>query len=592
MVVAGSWGIIAGCAPEDSKEADNGLAGSETQAVKKTKPSDDADTARGASPTTSAPDAGASPAHALLTTPPLVAPAGERIHTLGDLIDPAALCRLRESFERLGRCRIAICDADGRRLDLDEPDESASPFATDHHPVIPITWRERVLGHVVVLDADAGDPGVELARLVAEVLGGVCHSEARTRKRVDELTTLYDLSGRFASGGDLPTIMEVAAQRITAVMNVKAASIRLVDEATGTLSIVAAHNLSDHYKRTEPLRVVENPIDAAALSGQVVYIEDARTDPRIRLPQLVLSEGIISALCCPLAYRGTTVGVLRIYTATRQRFSRFDVELMRAVAAQAAAAIVNSRLYREALAAEMHERQLKRAGDIQRRMLPKGSPDHPALEFGQVYVPSLDVGGDFFDFIGLPQGNLGMAIADVVGKGMPGALLMASVRSALRAHAKSIYNIADIMAQVNRHLCRDTLVSEFATVLYGVFSPDGRRFTYCNAGHNPPLLLRGDAFETLEIGGMVIGVDPDTRYDQGVLQLVPGDILVSYTDGVTEAMNYDEREYGYDRLLESIRRYRDESAGTLANQILWDVRRYAGLVRQSDDISVVVAKVK
>lgn len=520
------------------------------------------------------------------------APSGERILTLGDLLEPAALCRFRDAFERLGHCRLAICDADGRRLDVEDPDESSAALAVGGEgATVPVRWHAQVIGHVAVLSDCRERPAAEVAELVAEVLAGICHSEARTRKRVDELTAVYDLSGLFAESEDLAAIMDVAARRICDVMNVKAASIRLVDEATGTLSIVAAHNLSDHYKRTEPLRVVENPIDSAALSGQVVYIEDARTDPRIRIPALIRSEGIVSALCCPLAYRGATVGVLRIYTGARQRFSRFDVELMRAVAAQAAAAIVNSRLYREALAAEMHERQLKRAGEIQRRMLPKGPPNQPGVEFGQVYVPSLDVGGDFFDFIRLPQGNLGMAIADVVGKGIPGALLMASVRAALRAHAKSIYNIHEIVAQVNRHLCRDTLVSEFATLLYGVFSPDGRRFTYCNAGHNPPLLLRGGNFEQLEIGGMVIGVDPDTRYDQGIVHLLPGDILIAYTDGVTEALDYDEREYGLDRLLDSIRRYRGESAGTLANQIVWDVRRFAGLVRQLDDISVVVAKV-
>lgn len=517
---------------------------------------------------------------------------GERVYTLGDLIDSAALIRLRESFDRLGHCHIAICDVDGHRLDVEDESAAGAPFRTDQQHALPVKWKDATLGWVVMLDGNRPSSDARLVQLVAEVLSGVCHGEARNRKRVDELTTVYDLSGLFAESADLSTILNIAARRIGNVMNAKAASIRLIDETTGTLRIAAAHNLSAHYMRSEPVRVADNPIDSAALAGEVVYIEDASTDPRIRIPDLVRSEGIVSALCCPLSYRGSTVGVLRIYTATRQRFSRLDVALLRAVAAQAAAAIVHSRLYREALSAAMTDRQIKRAAEIQRRMLPGAAPDHAKIEFGQVYVPSLDVGGDFLDFIALPQGNLGVAIADVVGKGIPGALLMASVRAALRAHAKSIYNIHEIMSQVNLQLCRDTRISEFATLCYGVFSPDGRRLTYCNAGHTPPLHLRQDRFELLEAGGMVLGVDPATGYDQGIVHLKAGDILVFYTDGVTEALDFDDTLYGHDRLLASILRHRDLPASGLANQLLWDVRRFVGLAPQSDDVSVVVAKVR
>ena len=206
-------------------------------------------------------------------------------------------------------------------------------------------------------------------------------------------------------------------------------------------------------------------------------------------------------------------------------------------------------------------------------------------------MPSLDVGGDFYDFLSLPKGNIGLAIADVVGKGLPGALMMASVRSALRAHARGIFNIDEIISQVNRHLCRDTLMSEFATLFYGVFSPHGSRFTYCNAGHNPPLLLRNNQFTSLDTGGMVIGVIPDNIFERAVLELQTGDIIVFYTDGVTEALDYNDNLYTLDRLKQSILRYQKEPAATLARQLLWDVRRFAGLSKQTDDITIVIAKV-
>jgi sigma-B regulation protein RsbU (phosphoserine phosphatase) len=517
--------------------------------------------------------------------------APERVYAIADLLDPAALIRLCESFEHLGDCRIAICGNDGRRLDVESEEDDCVPCADADRFAEPVTWQEHVLGRVVILEPDPTDAQREIARLIADVLAGVCLSEARIRKRVEELTTVYDLSGLFAGTEDLPKLLGIAAQRICDVMKVKAASIRELDATGENLRIVAEHNLSERYLRKGSIRVSENPIDRAALAGEVVYIEDAQNDPRIRYPEHARQEGIVSGLCCPMQYRGHTVGVLRIYTATRQRFSRFDIGLLRAIAAQSAGAIVHSQLYREALAAEAYDQQIKRAGQIQRRMLPKTPPRHAGISFGQVYSPTLDVGGDFFDFLELPEGNVGVAVADVVGKGIPAALMMASVRSALRAHARSIYNIHEIVAQVNRQMCRDTAIADFATLLYGVFSSDGRRFTYCNAGHNPAVLLRGDEVQLHGTGGMVIGVDPDTRFEQGVVHLQPGDVLVVYTDGVNEALNYDEELFGFDRLVQSMKRYRDEAAGTLANQVLWDVRRFCGLKPQSDDISVVVAKV-
>ena len=533
------------------------------------------------------------PSRPLVNASPSLVSKGEpeRVFTLGELIEVRALERLCRTFSKLCKAELAICTAAGTRLDHPSEVGTCAPCAQANRFAIPVKWKGHTLGCVVVLEDDPDEHAREFADLVADVLAGMCRAQAHIRKRVSELSAVYDLGGLFAGDEDLGTILNITAQRICEVMNVKASNIRVLDSASQTLVIAGEHNLSERYLRKGPVTLSENPIDAAAFAGEIVYIEDAGTDPRVRFPEHARHEGIVSGLCCPMSYRGHTVGVLRIYTATKQTFGNFDRELLRAVASQAAAAIVHTRLYRESIAAADNERQLCLGGDVQRRMLPDQPPHHEHITFGQVYEPSLNVGGDFFDFLDLPDGNLGVAIADVVGKGLPGALMMASVRAALRAHAQSIFDIDDITGRVNRHLCRDTLVSEFATLFYGVFSPNGRRFTYCNAGHNPPLLLRGNIFSELETGGLVIGVVPDEIYEKGVLELSSGDLLIFYTDGVTEALDYQEDLYGIDRFKESILRYRDEPAHTLANQLLWDVRRYAGLARQADDITLVVAKV-
>ncbi len=505
-------------------------------------------------------------------------------YTLTDLVDPESIERLAGVISRLCKCRISICNVEavvGSGL--------AEETGLYHDSLI--DCDSRVVGKVSIERTKVNESALELVDLVADILATLCRQRLGIRRRVSELTAVYDLGGLFAGNEDLGSILNIAAKRICDVMNVKAASIRLLDTATGELVLSGVYNLSTDYLSKGRIMLDDNPIDKTAFCGEVVYIEDARTDERVKFREHSRREGLVSGLACPMTYRGSTVGILRIYTAAVQRFSSFEVDLLRSVASQACGAIVHSRLFNEAREAEQQARQLKYAGQVQRRMIPAEPPKHDRISFGQVYMPTLQVGGDFFDFLSLPEGNVGLAIADVVGKGVPGSLMMASVRSALRAHARSIFNIDEIISQVNQHLCRDTLMSEFATLIYGVFSPRGSRFTYSNAGHNPPLLLRGNQFTALSTGGMVIGVLPDASFDRDVLELESGDILVFYTDGVTETLDYHDDLYGIDRFKQSILRHREETANTMANQLLWDVRRFAGLSQQTDDITLVVAKV-
>jgi len=286
---------------------------------------------------------------------------------------------------------------------------------------------------------------------------------------------------------------------------------------------------------------------------------------------------------------------MRVYSGLRRQFTEDEVRLLRSIGSQAAAAILNSRLLAEQIQADRLQRQMRRAAQVQRRMIPSVPPCVTGFELGSAYVPTLEIGGDFFDFLVLDDGRLAMAIADVVGKGIPAALTMASIRAALRTQCASALSAdsgeARIMAYVNRHLGRDSKPGEFATLFFAVFDPAARVLSYCNGGHEPPLLLRDGAFTPLTTGGPVIGAFADATYDRGRCELRAGDVLVMVTDGVIEEMNFEGDLFGRARLRESILRYRALDAGQLAPQLLWDVRRFAGLADQSDDIAIVVAKV-
>lgn len=406
----------------------------------------------------------------------------------------------------------------------------------------------------------------------------------------DDLRVVHELSALLTGTLDLQQIFDLTVKKVVEIMPVKACAIRLLNEETRELVIKAVCNLSQRYLNKGPVILEENAIDAEAFTGKIVYIEDAPNDPRTRYPENARREGIVSGLSVAMTFRGQTVGVLRVYTDKKYRFHESEKMLLRSIGSQAASAIINARLFEEHTAAEKFQRQVDIAGEIQRRMLPDAPPPHAGLEFGCVYDPTLQVGGDFYDFLNLSKNQIGLCVADVVGKGIPAALMMASVRSALRAFAHYGSDLQEVMTQINRHMCRDTLVSEFATIVFGYFSGDGKKLTYSNAGHLPILLLRDGQYTELITGGMVIGVDPTSEYEVETIDIHTGDILVFVSDGVTEAMDFQDQLYGWDRLLQSIQKHQALNANLLAQQILWDVRRFAGLAEQSDDITIVVVK--
>jgi sigma-B regulation protein RsbU (phosphoserine phosphatase) len=184
-------------------------------------------------------------------------------------------------------------------------------------------------------------------------------------------------------------------------------------------------------------------------------------------------------------------------------------------------------------------------------------------------------------------------VCDVVGKGVRASLLMASVRASLRAHARNVYHLSEVLAEVNRDLCADTLTSDFATLFYGVIDLTTRRLTYANAGHVQPLLIRDGEIQRLSTGGGVLGVDDEATWDNDVVSLQSGDVVMAYTDGLSEAMNFDDVAFGTHRVERAALAAagQDHSADGIVKHVLWEMRRFAGLQKRFDDLSVVVIRV-
>ncbi|MGB2905458.1 MAG: SpoIIE family protein phosphatase [Candidatus Aminicenantaceae bacterium] len=250
----------------------------------------------------------------------------------------------------------------------------------------------------------------------------------------------------------------------------------------------------------------------------------------------------------------------------------------------------------QAIARERLESELETARKIQERLLPHTMPEIPGFEIAGISLPSQQVGGDYFDFLDMGDGQLGIAIADVSGKGIPAALLMANLQASLHAQVIRPAEVGEVLSRINDLLVDSTATNMFATFFYGILDRSASAFKSTNAGHNPPLLLRKNGrIERLKSGGLLLGFMADQEYQQETAILEPGDVLVLFTDGVTEAVDSGletvaDSLFGEDRLIEVILEHRTGSAREIQSAILAAISEFTGSAPQSDDITLVVIK--
>jgi serine phosphatase RsbU (regulator of sigma subunit)/pSer/pThr/pTyr-binding forkhead associated (FHA) protein len=308
-----------------------------------------------------------------------------------------------------------------------------------------------------------------------------------------------------------------------------------------------------------------------------------------------IAIGIRHVLCVPLRVfsRGggdTThiIGVL--YLDSRERgtmLSPATMTSLEAFATQAALAIESARLYAESAEKARIDRDLRIAADIQRALLPDGTCERPAFDLAAVSVPCRTVGGDFYDYLDVSDREFGFALGDVAGKGPPAALLAAVVQSNFGALAPVTHEPAEMMLRLNQALLRRAIEARFATMCYGVATTDGQ-FRYCNAGQEPPLVIAADGVRWLETGGPVLGLLPSATYEYATEQLAPGDLVVVCSDGVTEARNVANEEFGRERLLAALRSMHGARPDAALEQLLSSVNQFARGTPQADDITALV----
>ncbi|MCA9278294.1 MAG: SpoIIE family protein phosphatase [Phycisphaeraceae bacterium] len=420
-----------------------------------------------------------------------------------------------------------------------------------------------------------------------------------------EINATYELTAMIAEARNLDEVVRIGLKLAIETLDLDAGAVMLMNEDAGALrpdeaglERKASHALSATWLASPRPLSHNREFDRLALSGQIVTIEDLFTDPRVMLTDEVRQEGLRSAIHAGMIFRGRPVGVLRMYSRQLRTFSESEVRLARVIGQQLAVAVEQARL----LQLQQHERQIQQqlslAADVQRRMLPGSVPTVPGVQIAARWTPSLELAGDFYDFLERKDPDrIGFLIGDIVGKGVAAALLMSMVRSSFRAHTRRDIDIDQVMTLLNRDICRDTVEGEFATLFYGEYNPQTRTLRYASAGHDPALVYRADSgkVELLHRTGMLMGVIANSKYAINTCQLSPGDTVFLYTDGLTDAHNFDKERFGRVRLMESLvfalHEHRASPVRVALDTIFAQLRNFAGLAKRPDDQTAILMRV-
>lgn len=329
-------------------------------------------------------------------------------------------------------------------------------------------------------------------------------------------------------------------------------------------------------------------------TGTDRIVTDLLDDAHASLHAGTVALGIRHVVCTPLnvvQYGADAmerrIGVL--YLDSRERGYLQTVGVLHALAAEAAVVIENARLYREVVERERATQELRIAAQIQQALLPPPHFSGPAGELAAVSTPCRAVGGDLFDYVGRPDGGLVVSVCDVAGKGTSAALLTAVVQGLLAAEAETNDGPATVMSRVNRALCRRSIGSKFVTGFYAARAPHGG-LEFCNAGHNAPFLVTAGGVQRLETGGPVMGLFETAAFDTGVADVATGDVLVIFSDGVTEAENPAEEEFGDERLAACLTSARSRTAAEVLEAVQRGLREFCGTAAARDDITLMAVR--
>lgn len=415
------------------------------------------------------------------------------------------------------------------------------------------------------------------------------HLYREIKREALEKDLLLQVGKKLSGSLKLNEVLREIMSSLQRVVTYEVGGVFLIDPAVNEIRSIYSVGYPDGYDDRLQLKIGHGLVGHVAKSGEPVIVSDVLADPRY----VDANPSTRSEIVVPIKLDDRLIGVINLESAEPGAFDHRAQSLISAFASHAAISIERARLHESSLAGKRLEEQLNIAREIQRSFLPQADPQAwiRGYDVAGRNVPSMEVGGDYYDFIRIVQNHTGIAIGDVSGKGIPAALIMASFRASLIAEIRNNYSIRTICQKVNSLLYESLEAGNYVTAVYGVLDSRNHIFTFANCGHNQPFVLRANGtVEYMVEGGPVLGVSSESLYEERALVIQPEDILVFYTDGVTEAFSAAGEEFGMDRLVEVIRTNRNKSAQLMADAIYDAVMRFAAPTHMFDDLTMIIIK--
>jgi sigma-B regulation protein RsbU (phosphoserine phosphatase) len=458
---------------------------------------------------------------------------------------------------------------------------------------IPLIGRGQMIGVIEAINKIDGefsandlDTLVGLANQIAVAIDNArLYREAKQEAMERQL--LYEVGKKLSSTLNIDDVLKLILDSLRKVVGLDSGAVFLINEEKGEVSTVYSEGYEQANAEYIHLKMGQGLVGWAAKTGEAALVPDVAKDSRyVKARPETKSEVVM-----PIKIDGRIIGALNLESNQLNAYNKKSMELIAAFASQAAISIERAILHKKMLESQRINEQLAIARQIQVTFLPKKNPSISGYDISGVNIPSEEVGGDYLDFIKIIDYHTGIAIADVAGKGIPAALIMASFRASLIAEIRNNYAIRVICKKVNSLIYESVERENYVTAVYGVLDSKNDIFTFSNCGHNHPILLRrDDRVEFLKEGGLALGVVPETEYEERPIFLQSGDLILFYTDGVTEAKNDKGEDFGLGRLMTILKDCRKMGANEIINCIYNEVKNYASESHIFDDLTMIALK--
>ena len=479
-------------------------------------------------------------------------------------------------------------------------------FSLCHHFNVDVLFKvndEKIIA-ILTDGKEIGEQEIKLGRFFSEYLNNLLQSEKlvvdlelnsrRLQQMISEITTLHEITRALDSGQNLDALLYYIMEKCKLIMNSEATSLMLVVPETQELEFKIV--LGPKSEEIKPFRL---PIGKGisgwvAQTGKPVLIPDAYKDERFD-PSFDKRSGFVtrSMLCVPMVYKNRIIGVMTVLNRLDQfSFTENDQVLLTIFASQAALAIENAKLLLEVIEKERLQKELQVAAEIQNLLIPQKLPKIKNMDISATYLPCQEISGDFYNVIPLGNKRYAFVVADVSGKGIPGAMVVSNMQATLRAYLEQSENLLLIVSKLNTCIIDQTTDDRYITFFIGIYDESKMTLEYVNCGHNPPLWYRKKkGIDKLKIGGIFIGFLP-FEYKSEKIQLESGDIIAFFTDGLIEAMNKKEEEFGEDNVIRIIKKNNNSNSKIIQKDLIDSVKKHIGDKKLDDDFTLVITKIK